>query len=167
MIGLRFEVGADWGTYELLYQLAGRFDLLRALEIGDPGYQLINWLGQQIGFGLWPVNLVCAAHFLAGAFTVSREPRPIRGSRLVIAIPYLVIVVAMGYTRQSVAIGITMAGLASLQRGGSMPKFAIYVAFAALFHKTAVVGPAAGRFRRGSKPPAEHARRHCDDRPAL
>ena len=46
----------------------------------------------------------------------------------------------MGYTRQGVAIGLLMAGLASLLRGGSVIKYALYVAAAALFHKTAVVG---------------------------
>jgi len=50
-----------------------------------------------------------------------------------------VIVVAMGYSRQAVAIGIVMAGLAALANGASLVRFAVYVAVAALFHKTAVV----------------------------
>jgi hypothetical protein len=58
---------------------------------------------------------------------------------MTIAIPYLVVVVAMGYSRQAVAIGILMAGLASVVRGASTTRFAAYVAVAALFHKTAVV----------------------------
>jgi hypothetical protein len=58
---------------------------------------------------------------------------------MLVAVPYLVIVVAMGYTRQSVAIGILMAGLASMSRNGSLIRFAAYVAVAALFHKTAVI----------------------------
>jgi hypothetical protein len=138
MIGLRFEVGSDWFTYDVLYRLAGRFDLWQALMIGDPGYQLINWVGQELGLGLWLVNLICALIFSWGLYrfaSVQTDP----WLALVVAIPYLVIVVAMGYTRQSVAIGITMAGLACLQRGGSVMKFAVYVAVAALFHKTAVV----------------------------
>src|SRR4030095_4419795 len=56
-----------------------------------------------------------------------------------VAIPYMAIVIAMGYTRQGVAVGILMAGLASFHRNSSSVRFAIYVAFAALFHKTAVV----------------------------
>jgi hypothetical protein len=39
--------------------------------------------------------------------------------------PYLAIVVAMGYTRQAVAIGLIMAGLASYFRDGSVLRFAI------------------------------------------
>ena len=53
--------------------------------------------------------------------------------------PLPVIVVAMGYTRQAVAIGILMAGLASLKRGASVVEIRLYAAAAALFHKTAVV----------------------------
>ena len=49
------------------------------------------------------------------------------------------VVVAMGYTRQLIAIGILMAGLASLGRGGSVIRFALYVALAALFYKIAVL----------------------------
>jgi hypothetical protein len=45
----------------------------------------------------------------------------------------------MGYSRQAVAIGILMAGLAALERGASILRFALYVAAAALFHKTVVI----------------------------
>jgi hypothetical protein len=50
-----------------------------------------------------------------------------------------VIVIAMGYTRQAVALGLIMAGIADFLRGGSVLRFGIYVAAAALFHKTAIV----------------------------
>src|SRR4030095_8029150 len=55
------------------------------------------------------------------------------------AVPYLIVVVAMGYTRQAVAIGILMAGLAAMKKVSSVFGFAIYVFAAALFHKTAVM----------------------------
>ena len=58
---------------------------------------------------------------------------------MVVAIPYLVIVVAIGYTRQGVGDRLIMAGLASYTRKGSVLRFAAYVAIAATFHKTAVV----------------------------
>jgi hypothetical protein len=55
-----------------------------------------------------------------------------------VAVPYLVIVVAMGYTRQGVAIGFILAGL-SVTDSKSLGRFAIYIAFAAVFHKSAVI----------------------------
>ena len=38
MIGFRYEVGADWQTYQFIFAYAGRGSLERVLTIGDPGY---------------------------------------------------------------------------------------------------------------------------------
>jgi hypothetical protein len=138
VIGLRYKVGADWETYRFLFSYAGYADLWRALAVGDPGYQFVNWLVQHLGGGLWLVNLVCGLIFSWGLYSFARtQPDP--WLCFAVAIPYLVTVVAMGYSRQAVAIGIILAGLAALTRGASIFRFALYVAGAALFHKTAVV----------------------------
>ncbi|HET7708172.1 MAG TPA: EpsG family protein [Sphingomicrobium sp.] len=138
MIGLRYEVGADWGTYSELFTVAGRASLERVLAIGDPGYQLLNWIIRQLGGDLWQVNLICALIFCWGLLRLAQaQPKP--WLAMVVAIPYLVTVVSMGYTRQAVAIGILMAGLASIQRGASVLHYVAYIAVAALFHKTVVV----------------------------
>lgn len=137
-VGLRFKVGADWETYRFLFSYARYADLDRLIQIGDPGYQLLNWGVQRIGGDIWVVNLACGAIFAYGLYRFARAQRD-PWLAFVVAIPYLVVVVAMGYTRQAVAIGILMAGLAALQRGGSIVRFACYVAAAALFHKTVVV----------------------------
>ena len=137
-IGFRYEVGADWPTYKFLFSYAGYADLGRALKIGDPGYQFLNWSVQRIGGEIWAVNLICGMIFAWGLYRFARtQPDP--WLAFVVAVPYLIVVVAMGYTRQAVAIGILMAGLAAIARGGSVLRFALYVAAAALFHKTAVV----------------------------
>ena len=138
MIGLRYQVGADWGTYNDLFRIAGRASLERVIGEGDPGYQLLNWAIRQLGGALWQVNLICALIFCWGLLRLAQEqPQP--WLAMVVAVPYLVTVVSMGYTRQAVAIGILMAGLAAIQRGASILRFAAYIAIAALFHKTVVV----------------------------
>ena len=138
IIGLRFDVGADWPTYKLLFSYAGYAPLDRMLEIGDPAYQLLNWSVRHVGGEFWLVNLVCASIFVWGLLRFAQaQSNP--WLAVLIAVPYLVIVVAMGYTRQAVAIGILMAGLAAVQRGASTLRFIAYVAAAALFHKTAVI----------------------------
>ena len=138
VIGLRYEVGADWGTYSFLFSFAAYADLGTMLSSGDPGYQFLNWAVQQLGGKLREVNLVCAALFAWGLYRFSRE-QPDPWLSVLVAVPYLIIVVAMGYTRQAVAIGILMAGLASVERGASVQRFTLYVLGAVLFHKTAVV----------------------------
>ena len=138
VIGLRYKVGADWFTYAQIFGDVQRFDLLGAIERGDPGYQLLNWVAFHLGSDVWLVNLMSAAIFGWGLYRFcSVQPSP--WLAVAVAIPYMVIVVAMGYTRQSIALGVLMAGLAKQSRGASTLNFALYVALAATFHRTAVV----------------------------
>lgn len=139
IVGLRYQVGADWNQYERMVAFARYASVRQMLEFGDPAYQLLNLLAANLGADVWLVNLISGAIFTFGLYRLARtQPDP--WLVMVTAVPYLVIVVAMGYTRQGVAIGLMMAGLASLLRGGSVIKYAMYIAVAALFHKTAVVG---------------------------
>ncbi len=137
-IGLRYKVGGDWEPYKFMFSYAAYADLGRLLSIGDPGYQLLNWVVQRVDGKLWLVNLVCGTAFSFGLFRFARS-QPDPWLTFAVAVPYLIVVVAMGYTRQAVALGILMAGLASLERGSSILRFALYVASAALFHRTVVV----------------------------
>ena len=138
MIGLRFEVGGDWGSYQRMFAHAQYASFGETLAKGDPAYQLLNWVVQRVGAGLWLVNLVCGAIFSWGLVRFARtQAGP--WTILLVAFPYLVIVVAMGYSRQGVAIGFLLAGIAALLRGASIPRFAMFVIVGALFHKTAIV----------------------------
>ena len=136
MIGFRYEVGADWQTYEFIFSYAGYADFDRVIEIGDPGFQALNWLVQQLGGEIVWVNAVCALLFTWGLFRLARlQPDP--WLAILVAVPYMVIV-ASNYTRQAAALGIVMAGLSALGRGGSLMRFVGYVTVAALFHRTAI-----------------------------
>ena len=138
LIGFRYQVGADWITYKFIFQRAGSSDLFDVLGLGDPAYQGLNWLVQQAGLEIWLVNAVCALIFTWGLFRFCLI-QPVPWAAALLAIPYTVIVISMGYTRQGVALGILMAGLASFSRNGSPMRFAAYVFAAALFHRSAVV----------------------------
>jgi hypothetical protein len=138
LIGLRYRVGGDWYTYLSYFRSMGSYDFGEALFLGDPGYQAISWMAYHLGGGIWLVNLVCGA-ILAWGLTRFALTQKNPWLVFLVAVPYLINVVSMGYTRQSVAIGIVLAGLASLIRGkGGVLRFAVYVFFAALFHRTAV-----------------------------
>lgn len=145
MIGLRHAVGGDWGNYlrnlhviEAQSEAAG-WDIVSLLSETrfDPSYMLINVISASIGWDIYGVNLFCGAVFCVGLgrFCLSL-PRP--WLALAVATPYLIIVVAMGYSRQGVAVGCEMLGLVALGRG-SIIGFIIWVLFGASFHKTAVV----------------------------
>lgn len=138
LIGLRYKVGADWYAYVSMFSEAKRGGFAHSLTIADPAFGGLNWLALQIGGGVWLVNLLSAAIFGWGLYRFcSTQPSP--WLAFTIAVPYMIIVVAMGYTRQSIALGVIMAGLAKQERGASILNFALYVAAAAMFHKTAVI----------------------------
>jgi len=135
LVGFRYQVGGDWDSY--LHQ----FDFYRrglyGPAFGDPGYALINAAAGHLGVGMWAVNLACAGLFCLGLYLLLRsQPNPWLG--LLVAVPYLIIVVAMGYTRQSVAIGLVMGALATFDRH-HIGRFCLWILAAVMFHKSAIV----------------------------
>jgi hypothetical protein len=138
VIGLRHKVGGDWDTYVEHVETVTNVSLQEALRLSkDPAYGLLNWLAAETGLGIYLVNIVCAALFAWGLLVFCRaQPRP--WLALVVAVPYLVTVVAMGYTRQGTAIGLAMLGLVALADSKTL-RFVILVVLAATFHKSAVI----------------------------
>nr|WP_255762561.1 EpsG family protein [Halomonas alkalisoli] len=136
-IGARFEVGGDWDSYYRIYTVFDHIGFTLGILRSDVGYMVINWLSFQLGAGVWGVNTVCAAIFLYGLrkFSFSRT-RP--ALVLAIALPYLIIVVSMGYTRQSVALGIILISILQVEKG-QLFRALLLIALAATFHKTAVL----------------------------
>lgn len=137
-IGLRYEVGGDWINYtnSLAFALYNSFD--QSLALTDPGYEAMNWVASHLGLGLWAIDLVCASIFVWGLLRLARtQPRP--WLVLVMSTPYLITVVANGYTRQAVAIGVVMASFASVIAGGGIVRSILYVTFGMFFHRTAIV----------------------------
>jgi len=138
VIGFRYRVGGDWGSYLNYLQKAEYLTFAEVLSSSDPGYILLNWLAAQTVGEIWAVNLLCGLIFSVGLVAFARiQPRP--WLAILVAIPYLVIVVAMGYSRQGVAIGLAMLGFVALERSGSKMSFVIWITLAASFHKTALV----------------------------
>jgi hypothetical protein len=137
LIGFRHEVGGDWFSYlDHIEQIKG-VPFREFADQKDPAYALLNWIAANVGGGIYFVNSVAAIVFSWGLIAFCREqPRP--WLALTVSMPYLITVVAMGYTRQGVAIGLIMLGLASLNRGGT-GRFLFWVAIATLFHKSAIV----------------------------
>lgn len=136
-VGLRFEVGGDWFAYTNWLYRASQLSFTEVFTLGDPGYYLVNWLAAMVGAGVWLVNLFSAAIFSIGLVVfVKRLPSPMLA--LVVAIPYMVIVLAMGYTRQAVAFGFILWALAYLLDRRVLG-FMFLLALAATFHKSAVI----------------------------
>ncbi len=133
VIGFRHEVGGDWLNYEA-HTLHIQFESLEEIVTrAEPAYWLVTWLTADVHWA----NLVFGAIFSLGLMIFCRaQPRP--WLALAISVPYLVIVLGMGYTRQGVALALSMIGLVALQRRNTLG-FVCCIVLGALFHKSAVL----------------------------
>lgn len=149
VIGFRYEVGADWENYFSQYQIASNLSIREALLLADPAYQLISMASAKADTGIVGVNFIAAIVFVFGLTCFCHScSRP--WLALTISVPYLVIVVGMGYTRQSVAIGLMMLGITQLERGKIVSYLGVS-AVGAAFHRSAVVPILAGLFAYGRR----------------
>ncbi|MFK8017205.1 MAG: EpsG family protein [Gammaproteobacteria bacterium] len=137
LIGFRIEVGADWVNYVRYVYDARYAPFSSILQGNDPGYQFLNWLSAYMNWDIYGVNLIGGVIFSSGLAVFCRSlPRP--WLALAVAVPYLVIVVAMGYSRQGIALGLAMLGLVALGRRKA-GWFVFWVVLGATFHKSAVI----------------------------
>lgn len=136
IIGLRHEVGGDWNAYLEYYRSAELFDFLTYLTLNDPGYMFINWISYKIGGGIYLVNLICGLIFMYGLTRFCKlQPNPILA--MLVLVPYVIIVVGMGYTRQSVALGLVFLSLSFLFQNRVLPAV-LSLVLSIFFHKTAI-----------------------------
>lgn len=137
MIGFRDEVGGDWYHYNWQFNQVSRLSFRGALEYSDPGYYSLSWVVEDMGGDIYWLNTICGVIVMVGVGVFCRaQPLPWLG--LVVAVPYLIVVVAMGYTRQSVALGCGLIGLTYLGRQNTVG-FVLPVLIGATFHKSAVL----------------------------
>lgn len=137
MVGLRHDVGADWINYLRYIDEVAYKAPLQVILGEDPAYAILNWIASRMGWGVYFVNMISAFVFSFGVIAFCRK-QPRSWLALTVAMPYLVIVVAMGYTRQGVAIGFALLALVGLA-DRKIFRFAILIVIAAAFHKSAVL----------------------------
>jgi hypothetical protein len=136
IIGLRWETGGDWGSYDRMVQSAlwteDRYGLL-----GDPGFRALTVLAAQSAYGMLVVTTVSGVVVTAGLLRFClAQPRP--WLCLAVAVPYFVVVMGMGYIRQGMAVSLLLMALIAVQNG-SVTRFIGWVLAAAMFHSTALI----------------------------
>ncbi len=137
LAGFRHEVGGDWFTYLEHFQSVRRMTLSEAMEFGDPGYYAVMWAVAKQGLSVHWSNLISASIVMVGVSVFARR-QPMPWLALLVAVPYLIIVVAMGYTRQSAALGFALLGLTALGQQ-QIRWFVVWILVGAAFHKSAVL----------------------------
>ena len=153
VIGLREDIGCDWNTYlahfnNIENQFFGRqnasdpvFSFLKFISQwftgrgNDPGYTLLILISSKVGSGIYGVNLISAA-IIVGSLSMLCRKMALPWIAWLVATPYFLIVVSMGYSRQAIAVSLTMLGFAYLQQNQNR-KFVGLILLAVCFHKSA------------------------------
>ncbi|WP_290525572.1 EpsG family protein [Alcanivorax sp.] len=136
-IGMRDQVGGDWFAYKKMLLLDSAKSPIEVLSGGDPGYHFLSWVVALFSGSIYWVNTVCGLILMLGVARFSRA-LPLPWLALLVAVPYLIIVVGMGYTRQAAALGFVMLGLVALGNKHTR-SFVVWTILGATFHKSAVL----------------------------
>ena len=137
IIGVRFEVGGDWAAYEEIVDYSTYEPLLVTLGFKDPAFGLVAWVSGNLGLGSAGANSACGALLMWGLWRFGkrqREPWLV----LLAAVPYLIIVVGMGYVRQGAAIGLLLLAITRFEDRRYWWVTGL-ILLASLFHVTAII----------------------------
>lgn len=136
IIGLRHEIGVDWEAYKRHYDLTVNEKLQDIIFTSDIAYASLNWFIALFSGKVYTVNFLCSIIFVYGLISFCRKQQS-PGIAFIVAIPILVLIVGMSYTRQSVAVGIELLALPAIISGNNK-KFIILIIIASLFHFSAI-----------------------------
>tara|TARA_B100001971_G_C18265772_1_gene592148 strand:+ start:5068 stop:6000 length:933 start_codon:yes stop_codon:yes gene_type:complete len=137
-IGFRHKVGGDWDIYiQDFYTNIKFFNLLKFEYHRDYGFELISYFLYKIGLDIYFVNLTCACIFVYCLYQFSKKRENIPFI-FAISFPYLITIVAMGYTRQSVAIAFILLSINAIE-DNKLFKYFLLTIFGIIFHKSCVV----------------------------
>ena len=136
LVGARYEVGGDWFVYEEINDSIRYETLAYSLSFGDPGFGLVSWIFSRMGLGSVGPSMFCAVILIYGIWRFSQQLSD-PWLALTAAVPYLLIVVGMGYVRQGAAIGFVLLALTSVADGRIL-NFLAWLGIATLFHVSAI-----------------------------
>lgn len=135
-IGLRESIGGDWLLYNKFFIEMSRLSFFDAIKYTDPAYAVINWIVGKAFGSIYIVNFICAFIFLNCIFYFCYK-LPYSWLCLAVLYPYLIVVVGMGYTRQSVAIGLSLLAV-SFFLDGKVCSSLLVILLSVLFHKSSL-----------------------------
>jgi len=140
-IGLRVEVGGDWGNYYENYFVALDVPISNYLKYHiftkDPLFRLLNYIVIKLNGSYVLLNFILSLIFSFALLNFCfSKTKPFL--LILLSLPYLINVVAMGYHRQAIAISMFMYGFNYLENKENS-KYIFLVLIASLFHYTAFI----------------------------
>jgi hypothetical protein len=137
-IGFRYKISWDWGNYSNIYEQYKYLTVNEVLEGVEPLFGLTNLLSAHLGFSDILFNnivfsiIVC---IFLHKFLIRLKAYWLG---LFMYFPVHILVVSMGYVRQSVAIAILLYAMLKLWDKKSF-QFVFWVLIASFFHRTAII----------------------------
>lgn len=139
-IGFRHEVGGDWDIYKFDFNNKSKlFSLYPLTFYRDFGYDFIQYITKSLNLEIYSLNLIQAIIFVYGLTRFCKIfAKDNYWLALLISFPYLITVVAMGFTRQSTAIGLILIALTYF-KDNKLLYFFVFSFLAILFHKSSII----------------------------
>lgn len=135
-VGLRHHVGMDWNNYLFMIHRANSGSLWQSFIFTEPGYAILLRVAGQNGWGVYGAYLMGTVIFAAGLFRYARST-PSPWIALLVAMPFLVVVISMSAARQAVTIGVLLWLAAEWSRSSAGKRVA-FILVAASFHISAI-----------------------------
>ena len=132
-IGLRHEVGGDWFNYLEVWKEVEERPYTFNNWNSDVGYIILLNLLNELHLNIYVANVICAFVFLFGIYKFAiRQSQPIMV--YVVAFPYIITIIGIGYTRQSVAYGFLLLAIIALSNKKNF-YFFLLIIIGSLFYK--------------------------------
>ena len=144
-VGFRHNVGADWHTYNYYYDncsnpftvLNFSINSIKSFIISEPIYHSINFLVCKFNLGVHLVNFISAIFAITPIFYIASKQKD-KFLIPVLSFSYFIVVICMGYTRQSIAIGFVLLAI-YFWTNKNFYKYLLFSILAFLSHKSAIL----------------------------
>lgn len=144
VISFRTETGGDWDNYYRNFKIIGEFSQNKILaeagkNITEISQTYLFWTLYQFSpnYGYYIYHSIAVFFGLFALYLFAKE-QPYFWLTITISIPFFLIIMIMGYTRQGIALSFILIGLYYLKRF-KVKNFTILTLIAATFHTSAIV----------------------------
>ncbi len=135
-VGFRYSVGGDWATYIGLHEKFRIYDYISSISTNEIFWSILNVFAIQFNLGVIGVNIVTAIIFFSSLFVFNKKFTK-NLYIYMLAFPYFIIVVSMGYTRQCLALSFLMFSL-SITGSFREIKILIFLLIGIFFHNSLI-----------------------------
>ena len=139
-VGLRHETGGDWCVYRNLLETSPALslsDFTNTFFKAENGFAFFLFVSSKLGIDVHGTNIIIAILLI---FSLHRYLRtlPYYSLGFSVAVPHIIIILAMGFSQQAMAFSFCLLGINALREGKSLI-FIILIFISSLFHLSSLI----------------------------